>query len=106
VAVENRPRFPLRFAIETGPTAADRSPLQAREYLVEVDREYDLMVYRRDKPHRLGACRVEGTPGKFTVVPSSELIPGLTAPAFYGVWNVDGEGVAKLQDVLLIESPG
>ena len=105
MGVENRARFPLRFGLETGPIAADRSPLQASEYLVEVDREYDLVVYRKDQRHRLGACRVEGTPGKFTVVPSSELISGLTAPTFYGVWSVDGEGVAKLQDVLLIESP-
>lgn len=74
------------------------------EYRVEADRDYDLVVERRDGRHRLGACTVEAAHGSFTVLPSLDLIPGLTAPTFHGVWSVDGEGVARLQDVLLIES--
>ncbi|HSS92450.1 MAG TPA: hypothetical protein VLR46_00515 [Candidatus Dormibacteraeota bacterium] len=104
MAFESRPRFPLRFGVESGPVAAEGSHADATEYRIEVDRDYGLMVQRRDTLHRLGNCRVEGTQGRFTVIPSAELISGLTAPAFYAMWATDGEGIATLQDVLLIEN--
>jgi hypothetical protein len=104
VTFVSRPRFPLRFGVESGPVAAEGNHTDATEYRIEVDRDYGLMVQRRDTLHRLGTCRVEGTQGRFTVIPSPELISGLTAPAFYAIWTTDGEGIATLQDVLLIDS--
>jgi len=41
---EQRQRFPLRFGIETGiPT--DRGPVNAKEYRIEVDRDYQVFSY-------------------------------------------------------------
>jgi hypothetical protein len=61
MASEQQQRFPLRFGIETGiPT--DRGPFNAKEYRIEVDRDYEVVSF--DEPARTrtvrGSCHVQG----------------------------------------------
>jgi hypothetical protein len=104
MANEQRQRFPLRFSIETGiPTG--REPFNAQEYRIELGRGYEVASYDEQSQTRRvrGACHVEGVEGAFTVIPLFDLSPPYASRTFYAAWDVDGESIARLSEVLLIE---
>ncbi len=100
---KERQRFPLRFAMETG-SLIEHGPMNAKEYRIEVEREYEVVSI--DSAHKRqvrGRGRVEGIEGAFSVVLLFDFVAPYASRTFYAVWRVDGESIARLEEVLLIE---
>jgi hypothetical protein len=66
---------------------------------VEAGRDYEVVAYDNDQQRGiLGSGTVDGGPGSFTVEPN--FIPD-NPGIFWAVWDVDDDGVARLQRILL-----
>jgi hypothetical protein len=88
--------FPLSFRVETA-TGVNK----AKEYRVDVTHDYQVVRQGALGREEMGICTIEGTPGRYVVVPHFAIGSDPANAFFWAVWETDGDGVASLKHVLL-----
>jgi hypothetical protein len=92
-------RFQLQRGVQTG-SVGERGIIDATEYLVESDREYDVYLHQAGGRELVGTCSIKGGPtGSYVVVPRFAINFDASDCEFWGVWNTDDTGTARLQHV-------
>jgi hypothetical protein len=74
---------------------------KAREYRVDLTHPYPVVRQGALGREELGSCTVEGTAGSYVVVPKFAIGSDPANAFFWAVWEMDGDGVASLEHVLL-----
>jgi len=91
-----RTRFPLLRGVETGRAGP------AREYRVDVERQYEVFLHQRATRELVGTCSIQLEPsGSHSVVPEFDINFEPADCEFWGQWRTDEEGVGHLHHVWL-----
>jgi len=96
---EGPQRFRLQRGVTTG-AVEEGEIIQATEYLVDSDREYDVYLHQAGGRELVGTCSVESGPAaSYVVVPGFAINFDASDCEFSGVWDTDHAGTARLKHV-------
>jgi hypothetical protein len=106
-------RHPLRFGMASMAWFGNDVLPTIRDYRVESDREYPVKVGEKNKEdpwagtsREVGVAKASVAPGGFWVEFETGSPGDPAAPRrFYSVWSVDKEGIANLDEVLMVTGP-
>ena len=91
-------RFRLQLGVTTG-AVEERRMIEATEHLVDSDREYDVYLHQVGGRELVGTCTIEGGPAGYVVVPGFAINFDASDCEFWGVWDTDPAGTARLKHV-------
>jgi hypothetical protein len=94
----NPKRFRLQRGVETG-SVEERRIIEATEHLVDSAREYDVYLHQAGGRELVGTCTIEGGPAGYLVVPGFAINFDASDCEFWGVWDTDHAGTARLKHV-------
>jgi hypothetical protein len=95
----NPQRFRLQRGVTTGVVEEGRI-IEATEYLVDSDREYEVYLHQAGGRELVGTCSIESGPaGSYVVAPGFAINFDASECEFSGVWDTDHAGTARLKHV-------
>ena len=99
-------RFRLQRGVVTGAVEEGRI-IEATEYHVASDREYDVYLHQAGGREQVGTCSIESGPaGSYVVVPGFAINFDTSDCEFSGVWDTDHAGTARLKHVWMTVEGG
>lgn len=91
-------RFRLRQGVVTG-SVDQRRMIEATEYRVEQS-GYEVFFHQGGNRELVGTCTIEAEPaGSYVVLPDFVINFDPSDCEFWGSWDTDGQGIARLQHV-------